>query len=166
MSEVIRKLLGGATQGSLNRPDFVILPDGSVGLFARPAFDDQHEVIGVAHLVVVELKRPGIQIGMDQKNQAWKYVVELQSHGLIDDRTSVTCFVLGSRISPREGVREEGRTKIVPMTYETFIKRAEVRMLNLYARLSEAPFLRAAGFDADDFVAKPVSRQGSLELSA
>ncbi|MFC3629467.1 recombinase zinc beta ribbon domain-containing protein [Paracoccus angustae] len=147
MSEVIRRLLGGTAQGSLNRPDFVILPDGSVGLFARPAFDEQHEVIGVEHLIVVELKRPGIPIGMDQKNQAWKYVVELQTHGLIDDSTRVTCFVLGSRLTPREGVREEGRTKIIPMAYETFIRRAETRMLNLYARLSEAPFLRQAGLD-------------------
>ena len=107
----------------------------------------------MAHLVVVELKRPGIAIGMDQKNQAWKYVVELQSQGLIDDATRVTCFVLGSRLTPREGVREEGRTKIIPMAYETFIRRAETRMLNLYARLCEAPFLREAGLDAETFVA-------------
>lgn len=166
MSTVIKTLLGGSAQGSLNRPDFVILPDGSVGLFARPAFDDQHEVIGVAHLVVVELKRPGIPIGMDQKNQAWKYVVELQSHGLIDDATRVTCFVLGSKLTPREGVREEGRTKIIPMAYETFIRRAETRMLNLYARLSEAPFLREAGVDAAAFVAEPTARQPGLGLSA
>jgi hypothetical protein len=162
MSEVIKRLLGGAVQGSLNRPDFVILPDSSVGLFARPAFDDLHEVIGVAHLVVVELKRPGISIGMEQKNQAWKYVVELQTQGLIDDATRVTCFVLGSRLTPREGVREEGRTKIIPMAYETFIRRAEIRMLNLYARLSEAPFLREAGLNADIFVADPIARQGDL----
>lgn len=165
MSEVIRRLLGGTGQGSLNRPDFVILPDGSVGLFARPAFDDQHEVIGVEHLVVVELKRPGVAIGMDQKNQAWKYVVELQTQGLIDDATRVTCFVLGSRLTPREGVREEGRTKIIPMAYETFIRRAETRMLNLYVQLSEAPFLRQAGLDADTFVAEPIARQGGLGLS-
>lgn len=164
MSEVIRRLLGGTAQGSLNRPDFVILPDGSVGLFARPAFDEQHEVIGVEHLIVVELKRPGIPIGMDQKNQAWKYVVELQTHGLIDDSTRVTCFVLGSRLTPREGVREEGRTKIIPMAYETFIRRAETRMLNLYARLSEAPFLRQAGLDADTFVKEPIARQGGFDV--
>lgn len=165
MSEVIRRLLGGVAQGSLNRPDFVILPDGSVGLFARPAFDDQHEVIGVEHLVVVELKRPGIAIGMDQKNQAWKYVVELQRQGLIDDATRVTCFVLGSSLTPREGVRDEGRTNIIPMAYETFIRRAETRMLNLYARLSGAPFLREAGLNADTFMAEPTARQGGLDLS-
>lgn len=165
MSSVIKNLLGSSAQGSLNRPDFVILPDGSVGLFARPAFDEQHEVIGVDHLVVVELKRPGIPIGMEQKNQAWKYVVELQTNGLIDDATRVTCFVMGSKLIPREGVREEGRTKIIPMAYETFIRRAETRMLNLYTRLSEAPFLREAGIDAVDFVADPAPRQSGLKLS-
>lgn len=165
MSSVIKNLLGGSAQGSLNRPDFVILPDGSVGLFARPAFDAQHEVNGIDHLVVVELKRPGIAIGMEQKNQAWKYVVELQAHGLIEDATRVTCFVMGSKLTPREGVREEGQTKIIPMAYETFIRRAETRMLNLYARLSEAPFLREAGLEADGFVASPLPRQPGLGLS-
>ena len=164
MSEVIKKLLKSTAQGSSNRPDFVILPDGSVGLFARPAYDEQHELIGVDHLVVVELKRPGIAIGMDQKNQAWKYVVELQTHGLIDDTTRVTCFVMGSKLTPREGIREEGRTKIIPMAYETFIRRAETRMLNLYAQLSQAPFLRDSGIDADAFVAEPIVRQPLLGL--
>ncbi|MBT2188446.1 ATP-binding protein [Sphingobium nicotianae] len=165
MSTVIKKLLGGSVQGSGNRPDFVIMPDGSVGLFTRPAYDDSHELVGVDHLVVVELKRPGIPIGMDQKNQAWKYVVELQTHGLIDDSTRVTCFVMGSKLTPREGVREEGRTKIIPMAYETFIRRAETRMLNLYAKLSQAPFLQDAGVDANAFVAEPAVLQPGLGLA-
>lgn len=102
---------------------------------------------------------------MDQKNQAWKYVVELQTHGLINDATWVTCFVMGSQLSPREGTREEGRTNIIPMAYDTFVRRAETRMLNLYARLSEAPFLRDSGLDVDNFVASLAPRQAGLELS-
>jgi hypothetical protein len=50
------------------------------------------------------------------------------------------------------------------MAYETFIRRAETRMLNLYARLSEAPFLRQAGLDADSFVKEPIARQGGFDV--
>lgn len=50
------------------------------------------------------------------------------------------------------------------LAYETFIRRAETRMLNLYARLSEAPFLRQAGLDADTFVKEPIARQGGFDV--
>ena len=35
MTEVIAKIFGGDEQGSRQRPDFVMLPDGSVGLYSR-----------------------------------------------------------------------------------------------------------------------------------
>ncbi|WP_160299228.1 hypothetical protein [Sphingomonas sp. SRS2] len=50
------------------------------------------------------------------------------------------------------------------MAYETFIRRAETRMLNLYAQLSQAPFLQDAGVDAEAFVAEPTVRQPGLGL--
>lgn len=164
MSEVIRKLLGTHARGSLNRPDFVILEDGSVGLFARPKYGDGCEVEGVEHLVIVELKRPGIPISMEQKNQAWKYVTELLDQSLIEETTKVTCFVMGSKLAPRERVREEGSTRIVPLAYDTFIRRAEARMLNLYARLKHAPFLSDQGIDAEQF-SRPPAAQG-LDLQS
>jgi len=162
MSAVIRQLLGGEVRGSLNRPDFVILDNASVGLFSRPKYGDGYEIEGVEHLVIVELKRPGIPIGMDQKNQAWKYVAELLEHGLIEESTQVTCFVMGSKLAPRERVRDEGSTRIIPLAYDTFIRRAESRMLNLYARLKDAPFLQAHGIDADQFSQPPAAQ--SLDL--
>lgn len=158
MSEVIRKILGADARGSLNRPDFVIRDDGSVGLFARPKYGSNYEVEGVEHLVIVELKRPGIPIGMEQKNQAWKYVDELLSQGLIEEATRVTCFVMGSKLAPRERVREEGSTVIIPLAYDTFIRRAESRMLSLYQRLKAAPFLQDQGVDADVFSKAPLAQ--------
>lgn len=159
MSEVIRKLLGRKVRGSLNRPDFVILDDGSVGLFSRPKYGDGYEVEGIEHLVIVELKRPGLAIGMDHKNQAWKYVTELLDQGLIEESTKVTCFVMGSKLAPRERIREEGSTRIIPLAYDTFLKRAESRMLNLYARLKDAPFLQKLEIDVEGF-SQPPAAQG------
>src|SRR5258708_38143885 len=39
MTEVIRKIVGIEQMGSRQRPDFVMLPDGSVGLYSGDAHD-------------------------------------------------------------------------------------------------------------------------------
>jgi hypothetical protein len=145
MTEVIQRLFGATMTGSRNRPDFVIVPEGSVGFYSRDAYDSGHEVGGVARLVVAEIKKVGVTIGMDQKQQAWKYVSELLRKGLLDETTEVTCFVLGSRVDPTEigeSTHNNGRVKVLPMAYDVFIRRAERRMLGLREKLRDAPFMQ------------------------
>ncbi len=163
MTEVIRKLWGADIKGSRNRPDYVMLPDGSVGFYSRDAYDENHEVNGVARLVVAEIKRPGIPIESAQKDQAAKYVRELMAKKLVTRATQVTCFVLGSELDDIEGEdRTEGNIMIRPMAYNVFIKRAEARMLGLRNRLRDAPFLKEQGVDGEAFVKS--QGQGSLSL--
>lgn len=145
MTEVIRKIFGSNKKGSRQRPDFVILPDGSVGLYSRDAHDLGHEVDGVSRLVVAEIKRPGVAIGSEQKDQAWRYVKELRSKGLLTEAAKITCYVLGSRIDADESAPRtewDNRVTIIPMSYNTFVRRAEKRMLGLRDKLKAAPFLR------------------------
>lgn len=163
MTTVIQQLFGQDLTGSRLRPDYVILPDGSVGLYGRDSYDGEHEVGGVASLVVAEIKRVGVTIGDDQKNQAWKYVSELHERGLIGEGTSVTCFVLGSKVHPTQASERtewNGRAKIRPMSFEVFIKRASARMLGLREKLAGAPFLKDRGFDAQAYIHP--QGQGSL----
>lgn len=150
MTEVIKTLLKADIAGTQNRPDFVVLPDGSVGFYSRDAYDSDYEVTDIESLVIVEIKRPGIPIGSEQKDQAWKYAKELLAKGLVSASTRVSCFVLGSSINAFEGTREEGNVTIRPMAYETFIRRAEARMLGLRKKLRETPFLQEVieGFTA------------------
>jgi len=144
MSTVIRDLMGGSEPGSLNRPDFVILPDGSVGFYSRPLFDESFNEVGVAALVVVELKKPGVPLGAQEKGQAWKYIKELMARGYVTDRTDVVAYVLGDRIEAGEtGDRREGdRVVIRPLLYNAFIGQAEKRMMNLHRKLIDAPFMQ------------------------
>ncbi|NOT01424.1 MAG: ATP-binding protein [Phycisphaerales bacterium] len=145
MTTVIQRLFGKDIPASRHRPDFAILPDGTVGLYAYPRFDpsDGGE-IGVNRLVIIELKRSGIRISTEQKDQCWKYVKELIEKGLLLDDSRVTCFPLGSHIDLVEAdVREErhGLVRIQPLSYDTVITRAKSRMLRLYDRIKNAPFL-------------------------
>lgn len=144
MTTVIQRLFGSKKKGSRNRPDFVILPAGSLGIYARPRFDEESNEVGTEAVVIVELKKPGIPLGSDEKNQAWKYIKELVKRGHIDDLTKVRGFVLGDQIERGEhGLRTEGdNVRIMPMLYSTFIGQAEKRMLSLHRRLSDAPFMQ------------------------
>ena len=145
MTHVIRSIFKDAQgKGTRNRPDFVALPDSSVGFYARPSYDENHDEDGVEHLVIVDLKTTGLALGGKEKDQVWKYVKELRAKGYLRKITKVDGFVLGDRIEQGEGgVRTEDgdQVKITPMLYETILVRAEKRLLNLHAKVKDAPFL-------------------------
>ena len=145
MTSVIQKLFGHSNiLGSANRPDFAILPDSTVGLYSYPKFDNDGSELGIDRLTIVELKKPGVPIGGDEKRQAWKYVKELMSHGLVKRDTRVTCFVVGSQLDPLESgetTENDNQVRIVPIDYDTIIKRAKSRLLKLYDKVKNAHFL-------------------------
>jgi len=154
MTTVIKQLFDGAQKGSLNRPDFVVRPDSSVGFYSRPSFDTDSNESGTEVLVIVELKRPGVPIGEKEKGQVWKYVKELKQRGYITDRTYVYGHVLGDSIESGEADENKigDRTFIRPLLYSTFVGQGEKRMLNLHRRLLDAPFMQEA---MAQFLAKP-----------
>ena len=165
MTEVVHKIFGRQEQGSRLRPDFVMLPDGSVGFYSRDSHDLGHEVDGVSRLVIAEIKKPGVLIGSKEKQQPWQYVRELMNKGLVTDATIVTCYVLGSRIDPAEAgdeTKNNGRVTIRAMTYSTFVKRAEKRLLGLRDKLRDAPFLKEQGIDPETYMQPQQPRQADL----
>lgn len=144
MTNVIRSLFRDKNgKGSLNRPDFVILPDCSVGFYARSSYDENYNEDGIEHVVIVDLKTTGLSLGSKEKEQVWKYVKELKAKGHIKPSTQVDGFILGDQIEPGENEprREGDRVKILPMLYSTIMIRAERRLLNLYEKVKTAPFL-------------------------
>lgn len=144
MTTVIRELFGDkGGKGSMNRPDFVVLPDCSVGFYARSSYDEDYNEDGVEHVVIVDLKTTKLPLGSKEKEQIWKYVKELKGKGYIKKTTRVDGFVLGDEIELGEDEpRTDGdKVKIIPMLYETILCRAEKRLLNLHAKVKEAPFL-------------------------
>ncbi|MEN5229742.1 ATP-binding protein [Brevundimonas naejangsanensis] len=166
MTTVIQKIFGSTETGSLLRPDFVMLPDGSAGFYSRDAHDEGHEVNGVARLVIAEIKKAGVTISSGEKNQPWRYVSELREKGHLTESARITCYVLGSHLDPNEASEDtkwDGRVRIIPMTYDTFTRRAEKRLLGLRQKLKDAPFLKDLGLDADAFIAPPPG-QATLDL--
>lgn len=155
MTKVIQKLFKVEDSGSRNRPDFAILPDSTVGSYSYPTYDIDGGEIGVDRLVIVELKRPGVPISTEEKAQCWRYVTELMKKGLINRETKVTCFVLGNEVDPfeREARKDNNNCIIQPMDYQVVITRAKSRLLKLYDRVKNAPFLEEQRIN---MVAQPV----------
>jgi len=162
MTTVIRELFDGkAEKASLNRPDFVIRGDGSVGFYSLPSYNEEHEEVGVGHLVIVDLKTTKLSLGSKEKEQIWKYVKELKHKGYIQPGTRVDGFVLGDQVESGEGgtrTEDNDRVKIQPLLYSIILNRAEQRLLKLYDKVKEAPFLVAQQEELSKFI-EPIAVQ-------
>ena len=167
MTSVIQELFGRKDlKGTRNRPDFAVLPDGSVGLYAYPEYDAEGGEVGPSKLVVVELKAPDVPIGDNEKGQCWKYVRELLQKGLLTERTRVQGFVLGRTINQVD--REErtelgGRVRILPLDFSTVLQRADSRLLKLREKIKSAPFLQDKNLD--EFIDDERVLAGELTLT-
>lgn len=144
MTNVIKTIFkdeGG--KGTRNRPDFVALPDSSVGFYARASYDENHDEDGVEHLVIIDLKTTGLPLGSKEKDQVWKYVKELREKGYLRKYTRVDGFVLGDKIEggENEPIKHGEEVKISPLLYDTILIRAEKRLLSLHSKVKDAPFL-------------------------
>ena len=168
MTSVIQDLFGRKDlKGSRNRPDFAILPDGSVGLYSYPEYDVEGGEVGPSKLVVVELKAPDVPIGDAEKGQCWKYVRELLQKGLLTERTRVQGFVLGrtiNQVDREERTELSGRVRILPMDFATVLQRADSRLLKLREKIKSAPFLQNANLE--EFEAMEPSMTGELALDS
>jgi len=144
MTNVIKTIFkDGGGKGTRNRPDFVALPDSSVGFYARASYDDNHDEDGVEHLVIIDLKTTGLALGSKEKDQIWKYVKELREKGYLKKYTRVDGFVLGDKIEygENEPTTHGEEVKIAPLLYDTILVRAEKRLLSLHSKVKDAPFL-------------------------
>jgi len=168
MTSVIQNLFGRKNlKGSRNRPDFAVLPDGSVGLYSYPEFDDEGGEIGPSKLVIVELKAPDVPIGDNEKGQCWKYVRELLQKGLLSERSRVQGFVLGrtiNHVDREERTELNGRVRILPLDFGTVLQRADSRLLKLRDKIKSAPFLQQSGIE--EFLDDYTHEEGELPLNS
>lgn len=166
MTRVIQDLYPGMNvKGSRNRPDFAIVPDGSVGLYSYDEFDVEGAEMGPEKIVIVELKAPDVPVGHEQKEQCYKYIRELAKKGLLTSRTKVRGFVLGRSINPidrGEKTEMDNRVSILPLDFATVLRRAESRLLKLHDKIKSAPFLQEKGIE--EFLNESTVQDCELDL--
>lgn len=137
---IVRELFRGDTTGiSQIRPDFVALPDRSIGVYNTDGFDADGEVAGITKVLIVELKHGGATLTRKEVAQPEDYVAALRSANVVQPSTRFDAFVLGSKLAP-DGVGERKLEEpmnvvIRPMTYERLLKRAHARTFNLLEKV-------------------------------
>ncbi|OLV19223.1 hypothetical protein BOO71_0003460 [Deinococcus marmoris] len=118
------------------RPDFVVLPTSSVGVYTADGFGRDHEVDEIGHVMVVELKRGGFAITDDEVNQAQAYARELRRAGVPGD-TPITCYVLGSNVNAdSQDEVTMGAARVIPRAYRVVLQQAHQRTFNLQKKLA------------------------------
>jgi len=142
ISSVIRRFGGDAEGiGSLKRrPDFVITRDGdAVSFRSRDAYDSKHEASGLAHVLIVELKRPTVKIDSRAAQQCRGYVEALYEAGTITATTQVHAISLGRVVASTFQTQEETYRVYDAMTFDDFIRRGEKRLFGLRQKLLDTP---------------------------
>jgi hypothetical protein len=139
LATVIKHLLRDkAVNNHRKRPDFVILPDSSIGIYSCESFDENHEPNDYSKIVIVELKRAGVPIESEQKDQALLYARELRKSKKVSLGTPIIAYVLGSEISPEANEEyTEGPIRIIPFRYNIVLAKAHSRTFNLIKRIEE-----------------------------
>jgi hypothetical protein len=128
--------ISGEIKDPSKRPDFVVLPDTSIGVYSSDAFDQNHQVSGIDSVIIVELKRGGFRITDDEKDQALKYAREIRKAGRVGKNTRMVCYVLGTTVDPLvEDTEEGGKTYVYTRTYERVLKQAHARTFNLLQKI-------------------------------
>lgn len=149
LASVVEEYFGEAALTTpRKRPDFVVLPDSSIGVYACDNYDDRHEVDGIAKVVIVELKKGGFEVSDKEKDQAMKYARQLRRSGKIGMRTPIVCHVLGSTVDAHAAeVGVEGATTVTPRSYTALLRGAHARTFNLLQHVKSAEKWRSTDED-------------------
>jgi len=124
---------GGPLQNPLRRPDFVVFPNQSVGIFSCDRYDEIGEVCGLQKILIIELKKSNSKISEKERRQAEDYAKEIRKSQKIDKSTEIVCFVLGEMIDcdPIDILN----THVIPRPYNTILRQANARTFNLIDKI-------------------------------
>ena len=139
LAEVIGKFLGGADyKPPKRRPDFVVLPETSIGAYCADAYDAAGEICGIRKVAILELKKGGFCVTQKEADQARDYSKEIRKAGRVHATTEIVAYVLGASLEEGLESADYGEnTHIIPMVYQTVLRKAHQRTFNLQKRLRE-----------------------------
>lgn len=142
MNKVIVDLLGVEDYASENRkkrPDFVVLPNSTLGIFSSYSYEEDSNVIeGYDEILIIELKKGGSNIADKEMTQAVNYAKEIKKHGNVNSNTKIIGYVLGHTVSPDEQEpREQGNITVYAKQYQLIVKTAKDRTFDLIDKIKD-----------------------------
>jgi len=142
------------------RPDFVVLPDSTLGIYAAEKYNDDGEVDGFRKILMIELKKGGTKLTDKELDQAKKYAYILLDEGHISESTEIVAYVLGSSTDKSARPMKLGRKdniNIMPLTFSIILRKAHARTFNLIEKIRKSKNLLI-----QDQQIKEISKQRNL----
>jgi hypothetical protein len=139
LAEVIGRFLGGADyKPPKRRPDFVVLPETSIGTYCADSHDLAGEICGIRKVAILELKKGGFCVTQKEADQARNYSKEIRKGGRVSAKTEIVAYVLGATLEEGLESADYGEnTHIIPTVYQTILRKAHQRTFNLKKQLQE-----------------------------
>jgi hypothetical protein len=156
MTHVVQEFFGRkGIKASRKRPDFVALPDSSIGLYSADEFTEG-EVSGVRKVLIVELKRGGFCLTQEELDQARDYAKELRTTGCAQASTQIEAFVLGASVEQGLAEMKIGDLTVIrPYLYDVVLNRAHARVFNLSKRIKDTAPPLQQDTDIADILSQP-----------
>ncbi|MGD9721500.1 MAG: ATP-binding protein [Pirellulales bacterium] len=147
-----------------SRPDLIFLKDATLGMTGTECFDDAGTVTRMETLLLIELKKGNSTIGVEEMQQAERYVNDLLDCGLLDGPPYIRAFVAGHKMDRKARVKTLGEqpvvAKIEAVTYGQLVRTAKHRLFKLQEHIGDR-YKDVSGIELVDKVLKE-PRQGSL----
>src|SRR5690606_25865177 len=94
---------------------------------------------GIRKVAILELKKGGFCVTQKEADQARDYAKEIRKAGRVQAATEIVAYVLGATLEEGLESTDYGEnTHIIPMVYQTVLRKANQRTFNLQKRLLEA----------------------------
>lgn len=121
------------------RPDLVFLKDATISITGTESFEEP--VSKLDQLLLIELKKGDSTIGIEDMQQAERYIDDLCNCGLLDSQPFIRAFVAGHKVKPRTQAKLIGEeptvAKIEAVSYGQLVRTANRRLFKLQEQISD-----------------------------
>ena len=140
--------------------DHIVKSDtSSLAVYSQDGYGDDHEVNHISSVLVVELKAPGVPVGLSEMNQAFGYASRLKDRGAISPNTKVVCYTLGGGnvIQTVEPLRHDPWFIGHVLELSSVVRRAHQRTFNILNRLKDYGIVEEFDPDVESVLHEAVS---------
>lgn len=154
MTTVIKRFFNNGFPGRIrDRPDFVVLQDSSLGIYATNQYS-KRGVVDFRKVVIIELKRGQSIITQEEMNQAMNYISILRKNASIPN-AEITAYIIGSKVEEYIEETVSGKNSfIVPMTYNIILENAHARTFNLIEKIKKEKKIQDQDSEIKDIMAQ------------
>jgi hypothetical protein len=141
--------------GLSRRPDFAILSDSTIGIYASDRYE-KNEAAGIDKILLVELKGGGSEIGVKEIRQGQDYTKIVRDSGKVKPKSEIRCFVLGASVDPSVNEPSSlGPGNVTePKAYADVVKMAHARTFYLMDKIKETKGVEIGDKEVDEVLAQ------------